>query len=90
MAKNKSNSRGLTPEEVKSELALLKNSYDMYEKSKEETEYVMKNRLDKNGNRNNVVKKSISNTFHVSPNCIHILEKLSLGSCINISIMNSI
>ena len=51
MAKNKSNSRGLTPEEVKSELALLKNSYDMYEKSKEETEFVMKNRLDKNGNR---------------------------------------
>ena len=51
MAKNKSNSQGLTPEEVKSELALLKNSYDMYEKSKEETEFVMKNRLDKNGNR---------------------------------------
>ena len=51
MAKNKSNSRGLTPEEVKSELALLKNSYDMYEKSKEETEFVMKNSLDKNGNR---------------------------------------
>ena len=51
MAKNKSNSQGLTPEEVKSELTLLKNSYDMYEKSKEETEFVMKNRLDKNGNR---------------------------------------
>ena len=51
MAKNKSNSQGLTTEEVKSELALLKNSYDMYEKSKEETEFVMKNRLDKNGNR---------------------------------------
>ena len=51
MAKNKSNSRGLTPEVVKSELALLTNSYDMYEKSEEETEFVMKNRLDKNGNR---------------------------------------
>lgn len=51
MAKNKSNSQGLTIEEVKSELTLLKNSYDMYEKTKEETEFVMKNRLDKNGNR---------------------------------------
>lgn len=51
MAKNKSNSQGLTTEEVKSELTLLKNSYDMYEKTKEETEFVMKNRLDKNGNR---------------------------------------
>lgn len=51
MAKNKSNSQSLTPEEVKSELSLLKNSYDMYEKTKEETEFVMKNRLDKNGNR---------------------------------------
>ena len=49
MAKNKSNSQSLTPEEVKSELSLLKNSYDMYEKTKEE--FVMKNRLDKNGNR---------------------------------------
>lgn len=51
MAKNKSNSQGLTIEDVKSELTLLKNSYDMYEKTKEETEFVMKNRLDKNGNR---------------------------------------
>ena len=51
MAKNKANSLGLTPEEVKRELSLLKNSYDMYEKTKDETEFVMKTRLDKDGNR---------------------------------------
>jgi hypothetical protein len=51
MAKNNGNTGGMAPEEVKKELLLLKNSYDMYEKTKEETENVMKTRLDKNGNK---------------------------------------
>ena len=52
MAKNNSDIKlGVTPEEIESELKLLKASYDMYETSKQETETVRKTAVDKDGNR---------------------------------------
>ena len=41
----------LTKEEREKELELLRNSYDMYQTSKEETIDVRRNKKDKDGNR---------------------------------------
>ena len=69
MAKNSSNENnlGLTPEQVESEKALLRASYAMYEKTKQETEKVRKTAVDKNGKRK-YSDKSLTDTMRLIEN----------------------